>query len=157
MRPSCRLNSATTICNSGSRQRLKPRRQGGKILQDWIGKFSVREKSRSNLVTEADEASQAAIVESLKSIARPMDFSAKKTSTIVRPGRKLSGSSTHSMAQQIMFMASPTIASPLPCLLAGELLSVSFMTPLATKPFQQFSARVHFAMGNRFRRAEKPK
>ena len=39
---------------------------GGKILQEWIGKFSVREKSRSNLVTEADEASQSAIVDSLK-------------------------------------------------------------------------------------------
>ena len=40
--------------------------QGGKVLQEWIGRFSVREKSRSNLVTEADEASQSAIVESLK-------------------------------------------------------------------------------------------
>jgi len=41
-------------------------RVGGRILQDWIGRFSVREKSRANLVTEADEASQAAIVQSLK-------------------------------------------------------------------------------------------
>ena len=40
---------------------------GGRVLQDWIGRFSVREKSRANLVTEADEASQAAIVQSLKS------------------------------------------------------------------------------------------
>lgn len=39
---------------------------GGKVLQEWIGRFSVREKSRSNLVTEADEASQLAIVQSLK-------------------------------------------------------------------------------------------
>ena len=39
---------------------------GGRILQDWIGRFSVREKSRANLVTEADEASQSAIVQSLK-------------------------------------------------------------------------------------------
>jgi hypothetical protein len=36
---------------------------GGRILQDWIGRFSVREKSRANLVTEADEASQSAIVQ----------------------------------------------------------------------------------------------
>lgn len=36
------------------------------MLQDWIGRFSVREKSRANLVTEADEASQTAIVQSLK-------------------------------------------------------------------------------------------
>lgn len=40
--------------------------RGGKVLQEWVGKFSVREKSRSNLVTEADEASQLAIVESLR-------------------------------------------------------------------------------------------
>lgn len=40
---------------------------GGRVLQDWIGRFSVREKSRANLVTDADEASQAAIVQSLKS------------------------------------------------------------------------------------------
>lgn len=39
---------------------------GGRILQDWIGRFSVREKSRANLVTEADEASQSAIVQFLK-------------------------------------------------------------------------------------------
>jgi myo-inositol-1(or 4)-monophosphatase len=37
-------------------------RIGGRILQEWRGRFSVREKSRANLVTEADEASQAAIV-----------------------------------------------------------------------------------------------
>lgn len=39
---------------------------GGAVLRDWMGRFSVREKSRKNLVTEADEASQAAIVESLR-------------------------------------------------------------------------------------------
>jgi myo-inositol-1(or 4)-monophosphatase len=39
---------------------------GGQILQEWIGRFSVREKSRSNLVTEADEASQSAIVSILQ-------------------------------------------------------------------------------------------
>ena len=39
---------------------------GGRVLQDWIGRFSVREKSRANLVTEADEASQSAILQSLK-------------------------------------------------------------------------------------------
>jgi myo-inositol-1(or 4)-monophosphatase len=39
---------------------------GGAVLQEWIGRFSVREKSRANLVTEADEASQSVIVDSLK-------------------------------------------------------------------------------------------
>ena len=38
-------------------------RIGGAVLLDWRGKFSVREKSRANLVTEADEASQQAIHE----------------------------------------------------------------------------------------------
>jgi myo-inositol-1(or 4)-monophosphatase len=40
---------------------------GGRVLQEWRGRFSVREKSKANLVTEADEASQSAIVHSLKS------------------------------------------------------------------------------------------
>jgi myo-inositol-1(or 4)-monophosphatase len=39
---------------------------GGGVLQEWRGRFSVREKSRSNLVTEADEAAQAAIVSLLQ-------------------------------------------------------------------------------------------
>lgn len=36
---------------------------GGRILQDWVGRFSVREKRRADLVTEADHASQQAIFE----------------------------------------------------------------------------------------------
>lgn len=38
-------------------------RIGGQILLEWRGRFSVREKGRSDLVTEADEASQKAIYE----------------------------------------------------------------------------------------------
>jgi myo-inositol-1(or 4)-monophosphatase len=38
-------------------------RRAGHILRAWSSKFTVREKSRSNLVTEADEASQSAIYE----------------------------------------------------------------------------------------------
>ena len=38
-------------------------REGGAILQDWAGRFTVTEKSRANLVTEADFASQKAIHE----------------------------------------------------------------------------------------------
>jgi len=34
---------------------------GGEILQDWVGRFSVREKKRADLVTEADHASQQKI------------------------------------------------------------------------------------------------
>lgn len=36
---------------------------GGAILQDWIGRFSVQEKRRADLVTEADHASQQKIFE----------------------------------------------------------------------------------------------
>lgn len=36
-------------------------RTGGQVLLDWIGRFAVREKGPSDLVTEADMASQEAI------------------------------------------------------------------------------------------------
>ncbi len=42
-------------------------RLGGQVLRSWSSRFTVREKSRSNLVTEADLASQTAIVELLRS------------------------------------------------------------------------------------------
>lgn len=38
-------------------------RIAGGILQDWVGKFTVREKRRADLVTEADFAAQQAIHE----------------------------------------------------------------------------------------------
>jgi myo-inositol-1(or 4)-monophosphatase len=41
-------------------------RLGGQILRSWASRITVREKSRSNLVTEADLASQTAIAELLK-------------------------------------------------------------------------------------------
>lgn len=41
-------------------------RKAGNVLRAWSSKFTVREKSRSNLVTEADEAAQAAIFEFLR-------------------------------------------------------------------------------------------
>jgi myo-inositol-1(or 4)-monophosphatase len=41
-------------------------RLGGAILQDWARRFTTREKSPANLVTEADLASQTAIAEYLQ-------------------------------------------------------------------------------------------
>jgi myo-inositol-1(or 4)-monophosphatase len=41
-------------------------RRGGDVLQEWSTKFTTREKSRKNLVTEADVNSQAAIVETIR-------------------------------------------------------------------------------------------
>lgn len=38
-------------------------RLGGKVLRSWSSRFTVQEKSRANLVTEADHASQQAIYE----------------------------------------------------------------------------------------------
>lgn len=40
-------------------------RVGGMVLQAWVGRFSVREKGPSDLVTQADEAAQEAIREVL--------------------------------------------------------------------------------------------
>lgn len=37
--------------------------EGGRVLQDWVGRFSVKEKRRADLVTEADHESQQAIFE----------------------------------------------------------------------------------------------
>ncbi len=42
-------------------------RIGGDILQDWAGRFTSREKSPANLVTEADLASEKAIFEHIHS------------------------------------------------------------------------------------------
>ena len=42
---------------------IEAARVGGSILEDWSERFTVREKSRSDLVTEADHASQRAIHE----------------------------------------------------------------------------------------------
>lgn len=36
---------------------------GGRVLQEWVGRFSVTEKKRADLVTEADHASQKIIHE----------------------------------------------------------------------------------------------
>lgn len=36
-------------------------RAGGRVLQDWVGRFAVREKGPADLVTEADLASQQAV------------------------------------------------------------------------------------------------
>jgi myo-inositol-1(or 4)-monophosphatase len=36
-------------------------RVGGRVLQDWRGRFSVREKGPADLVTDADEASQEVV------------------------------------------------------------------------------------------------
>ena len=36
-------------------------RSGGQVLLDWVGRFEVREKGPSDLVTQADFASQEAI------------------------------------------------------------------------------------------------
>lgn len=42
-------------------------RIGGAVLQDWASRFTAREKSPANLVTEADLASQTAIFEYIES------------------------------------------------------------------------------------------
>lgn len=46
---------------------IEAARAGGAILQDWVGRFSVKEKRRADLVTEADHASQEAIFQLISS------------------------------------------------------------------------------------------
>lgn len=46
---------------------IEAARAGGAILQDWVGRFSVKEKRRADLVTEADHASQDAIFQLISS------------------------------------------------------------------------------------------
>ena len=55
------MNESTDALNCYLKVACEAAELGGKILLDWRGRFSVREKSRANLVTEADEASQQAI------------------------------------------------------------------------------------------------
>lgn len=64
------LNSPNQLVREGIRvSEIKPfadvaeaaARRGGEVLADWSDRFTVSEKSRANLVTEADFASQDAI------------------------------------------------------------------------------------------------
>lgn len=60
-------------------------RRAGHILRAWSSKFTVREKSRSNLVTEADEASQAAIYEFIHGRYPQHGFCGEEGLSIDRP------------------------------------------------------------------------
>ncbi len=55
--------SAPTSLNEILATAIHAAQVGGAILQDWIGRFSVQEKRRADLVTEADHASQQKIFE----------------------------------------------------------------------------------------------
>jgi myo-inositol-1(or 4)-monophosphatase len=63
-------------------------RRGGHILRAWTSKFTVREKSRSNLVTEADFASQKAIHEFLSGRYPNHGFHGEEGLNEVRPDSK---------------------------------------------------------------------
>jgi len=60
-------------------------RRGGHVLRSWASKFTVREKSRSNLVTEADFASQQAIHEFLSGRYPQHGFHGEEGLDEVRP------------------------------------------------------------------------
>ena len=59
-------------------------RRAGHALRAWSSKFTVREKSRSNLVTEADEAAQSAIYELIQSRYPQHGFCGEEGLSIVR-------------------------------------------------------------------------
>lgn len=48
---------------------MEAARAGGAVLQDWAGRFTAREKSPANLVTEADLASEKVIFETIEARA----------------------------------------------------------------------------------------
>jgi len=60
-------------------------RRGGHVLRAWSSKFTVREKSRSNLVTEADFASQQAIHDFLRGRYPQHGFHGEEGLDEVRP------------------------------------------------------------------------
>src|SRR5262245_55218949 len=49
-------------------------RQGAAALEEWRGRFTVTEKGRSDLVTEADLAAQRAVRDCLDRLAPGCDF-----------------------------------------------------------------------------------
>ena len=55
------MNESSNSMESCLKTACRAAELGAEILLDWRGRFSVREKSRANLVNEADEASQNAI------------------------------------------------------------------------------------------------
>lgn len=59
--------TSATSCDESEQSLLetaiKAAHDGGQILQDWVGRFSVSEKRKADLVTEADHASQKCIFE----------------------------------------------------------------------------------------------
>ena len=57
-------------------------RAGGAVLLDWAGRFSVREKGRADLVTEADLASQEIVRERLLSAFPLHGFLGEENSSI---------------------------------------------------------------------------
>ena len=64
-------------------------RAGGQTLLDWIGRFGVREKGPSDLVTEADCASQEVIRQILMAAFPDSVSSAKRPTTFEHVGRIL--------------------------------------------------------------------
>ena len=57
-------------------------RAGGQVLMDWAGKFQVREKGPSDLVTEADLASQEVISQTILGAFPRHGFLAEENSSI---------------------------------------------------------------------------
>lgn len=62
---------------------------GGEVLRQWAGRFTVREKSRANLVTEADEASQTAIISHLQNLFPQHEFLGEEDLPPVSEGSKV--------------------------------------------------------------------
>lgn len=70
----CKLSDLLTTCEEAARA-------GGAVLLDWVGRFSVREKGPSDLVTQADEAAQEAVQRVLKNRFPNHDFVGEEQAT----------------------------------------------------------------------------
>ncbi|PQO44525.1 inositol monophosphatase family protein [Blastopirellula marina] len=72
------MSSYLTTCE-------KAARAAGEVLNHWRGKFSVREKGRADLVTDADLAAQKAIAEILLADFPDFDFLGEESQASERP------------------------------------------------------------------------
>ena len=90
-------------------------RKAGEVLEDWGSRFTVSEKSRSNLVTEADFASQEAIYQLISGRYPDHGYLGEEGLDQPRAGvPRSAGSSTRWTAPRTMCTAFRITGSPSP-------------------------------------------
>lgn len=129
-------------------------RSGGAVLQDWAGRFSVREKGPADLVTEADLASQDAVRKIVLDAFPDHAFQAEEGATAIPEGAKfrwivdpLDGTSNyvHGVPH---FAVSVALESE------GQLLAGTVFDPVARECFTAAKGEGAFLNGKRLRVSE---